>query len=59
MAWNGAYSAARIRAWLDAHPESRYLLGFNEPNFYDQARMTPAEAPLHGQPSKALPPSMA
>ena len=44
MAWNGAYSAARIRAWLDAHPESRYLLGFNEPNFYDQARMTPAEA---------------
>lgn len=44
MAWNGAYSAARIRAWLDAHPESRYLLGFNEPNFYEQARMTPAEA---------------
>lgn len=44
MAWNGTYNATRIRAWLEAHPESRYLLGFNEPNFSDQARMTPAEA---------------
>lgn len=44
MAWNGAYSASRIRAWLTAHPETRYLLGFNEPNFADQARMAPAEA---------------
>ena len=44
MAWNGAYNASRIRAWLKAHPESKYLLGFNEPNFSDQARMTPAEA---------------
>lgn len=44
MAWNGAYDDARIRAWLTAHPETRYLLGFNEPNFADQARMTPAQA---------------
>lgn len=44
MAWNGAYDASRIRAWLGSHPECRYLLGFNEPNFADQARMTPAEA---------------
>lgn len=44
MAWNGAYDSGRIRSWLDAHPESRYLLGFNEPNFADQAKMTPAEA---------------
>ena len=44
MAWNGAYNATRIKAWLKAHPETRYLLGFNEPNFADQARMTPAAA---------------
>lgn len=44
MAWNSAYDEARIRAWLSAHPETRWLLGFNEPNFADQARMTPAEA---------------
>ena len=44
MAWNGAFSESRIRAWYTAHPESRYLLGFNEPNFDDQARMTPARA---------------
>lgn len=44
MAWNGAYNASRIRSWLSNHPECRYLLGFNEPNFADQARMTPAEA---------------
>ncbi|MDE6206267.1 MAG: hypothetical protein K2M55_00480 [Muribaculaceae bacterium] len=44
MAWNGAYNASRIRQWLSAHPETKYLLGFNEPNFASQARMTPAEA---------------
>lgn len=44
MAWNAAYNASRIRQWLAAHPETRYLLGFNEPNFADQARMTPAQA---------------
>ncbi len=44
MAWNAAYSPSRIRAWLTAHPETKYLLGFNEPNFASQARMTPAEA---------------
>ncbi len=44
MAWNGAYNESRIRSWLDAHPETRWLLAFNEPNFADQARMTPADA---------------
>lgn len=44
MAWNGNYNEQRLRAWYKAHPESKYLLGFNEPNFADQARMTPAEA---------------
>ncbi|MBD5356402.1 MAG: hypothetical protein HDR88_05285 [Bacteroides sp.] len=44
MAWNGEYDAAAIRSWLVAHPETRYLLGFNEPNFADQAKMTPSQA---------------
>ncbi|MDE6310422.1 MAG: hypothetical protein K2L96_01220 [Muribaculaceae bacterium] len=44
MAWNGAYNASRIRTWLSNHPETRYLLGFNEPNLADQAAMTPAQA---------------
>ncbi len=44
MAWNAAYDAGRIRSWIKKHPETRYLLGFNEPNFDDQAKMTPAQA---------------
>ncbi len=44
MAWNGACDFGRMRSWLDKHPATRWLLGFNEPNFADQARMTPAEA---------------
>lgn len=44
MAWNDQYNASRIRAWLSAHPETKYLLGFNEPNFADQAAMTPERA---------------
>lgn len=44
MVWNGSYSPTRIREYCAAHPETKYLLGFNEPNFYKQARMTPAEA---------------
>lgn len=44
MCWNHLYDETALRAWLDAHPETRYLLGFNEPNFSSQANMTPAQA---------------
>ncbi|MCM1071350.1 MAG: glycosyl hydrolase [[Clostridium] fimetarium] len=44
MCWNGYYDAEKIRAWAKAHPECGYLLGFNEPNFTNQADMTPQEA---------------
>lgn len=44
MAWNDRYDIGRLRAWLTAHPECRYLLGYNEPNLADQAAMTPAQA---------------
>lgn len=44
MAWNGNYDEARLRSWLKDHPETRYILGFNEPNFANQAAMTPSQA---------------
>lgn len=43
MTWNGN-NPDEIRAFLDNHPEVRYLLTYNEPNFQDQANMTPAYA---------------
>ena len=44
MCWNGKYDADKIRAFVAAHPKTKYLLGFNEPNLTDQANMTPAQA---------------
>lgn len=43
MAWNGINKTV-IRNYLSQHPEIKYILGFNEPNFKDQANLTPAEA---------------
>ena len=43
MCWNGNYSETNLRNFLQKHPETRYLLAFNEPNFIDQANMTPSE----------------
>lgn len=54
MCWNGNYSADKIRAFVAAHPKTRYLLAFNEPNLTDQARMTPAEAAAIWSPVVAL-----
>lgn len=44
MCWNANYSADNIRAYCKEHPETKYLLGFNEPNFKNQANMTPEAA---------------
>ena len=44
MCWNGNYSPDKIRAFVAAHPKTKYLLAFNEPNLKDQANMTPAQA---------------
>lgn len=44
MCWSQHYNADNIREYCKNHPETRYLLGFNEPNFKAQANMTPAEA---------------
>jgi len=50
MCWNGNYNADKIRAFVAAHPKTKYLLAFNEPNLKDQARMTPSEAAAIWQP---------
>ena len=44
MCWNGNYNADAIREYCASHPEIKYLLGFNEPNFTNQANMTPQAA---------------
>lgn len=44
MAWSGNYNVETLRSYYQAHPEDKYLLGFNEPNFRSQANMTPAQA---------------
>lgn len=54
MCWNGNYDVNKIRAFVAAHPKTKYLLAFNEPNLNDQARMTPAEAAAIWQPVVAL-----
>ena len=54
MCWNGNYSADRIRSFVAAHPNTKYLLAFNEPNLTDQANMTPSQAAALWPPIVAL-----
>lgn len=44
MCWNGNYSKDKIRNYVAAHPSTKYLLAFNEPNLTDQANMIPSKA---------------
>lgn len=44
MAWNGGFDDQAMRDYIAAHPEVEYILAFNEPNFIDQANMTPSQA---------------
>jgi len=54
MTWNGNYNASQIRTYVQAHPECKYILAFNEPNFTSQANMTPAQAAAVWPALKAL-----
>jgi len=54
MCWNGNYSVDKIRTYVAAHPNTKYLLAFNEPNLTDQANMTPAQAAALWAPVVAL-----
>lgn len=44
MAWGASYNRNALVEYLTNHPEIEYLLGFNEPNFLEQANLTPSEA---------------
>jgi Glycosyl hydrolase catalytic core/Carbohydrate binding module (family 6) len=44
MLWNGNWNPTALTNYLNAHPEVKYLLAFNEPNFSVQANMTAAQA---------------
>lgn len=44
MAWNGGFNVETLRSYYQSHPQDKYLLGFNEPNFHSQANMTPSQA---------------
>jgi hypothetical protein len=44
MAWGKSFNEAGIRAYYASHPDAKYLLGFNEPNFISQANLKPSEA---------------
>jgi|WetSurSiteA1Bulk_404760.scaffolds.fasta_scaffold00771_7 hypothetical protein len=44
MAWNGSFNETQLRAFLTDHPDVKYLLAYNEPNFIEQANMTPSQA---------------
>jgi len=44
MAWNGQFNETNLRNFYASHPNAKFLLGFNEPNFVEQADMTPSQA---------------
>ncbi len=54
MIWGSSYNADNIRTYCQSHPEVKYLLGFNEPNFKAQANMTPEVAAEHWPAVQAL-----
>lgn len=54
MCWNANYNADAIREYCKSHPKTKYLLGFNEPNFTAQANMTPQKAAEEWPKVKAL-----
>lgn len=41
--WNGSFNEVELRTYLSTHPDVKYLMGFNEPNFKKQANMSPAQ----------------
>ena len=54
MVHRSASNLDDVRKYVRAHPDVKYVLAYNEPNFYDQANMTPAQAAEHWPKLKAL-----
>jgi hypothetical protein len=44
MRWGENWNPGAIRSYVQAHPNCKYLLAFNEPNFTNQANLTPQQA---------------
>jgi hypothetical protein len=44
MRWGTGWNPNSIRQYVQAHPNCQYLMAFNEPNFRDQANLTPQDA---------------
>lgn len=44
QAWNAGFNETAMRAYLDNHPDVKYIMGYNEPNFHAQANLSPAQA---------------
>ena len=44
MAWNDGFNENNIRSYVQTYPGVKYIMAFNEPNFYSQANLTPAQA---------------
>ncbi len=44
MTWNGNWNSDAIRNYVKDHPDCKYILAFNEPNFKEQANLTPRQA---------------
>ncbi len=44
MIWGGTFDSAALCSYLAGHPDVKYILGFNEPNFLAQAHLTPTQA---------------
>ena len=54
MIWGGNWSSDAIRNYVKAHPDCKYILAFNEPNFKNQANLTPRQAADKWPDIKAL-----
>lgn len=55
MAWNASAGfLSSAREYIQTHPNVKYILGYNEPNFTSQANMTPQEAAEHWPEVQAL-----
>lgn len=44
MIWGGSFDSVQLCSYLAVHPDVKYILGFNEPNFLAQAHLTPTQA---------------
>lgn len=44
MTWNGFFNETGLCAFYASHPNAKFLLGFNEPNFTTQANLKPSQA---------------